>query len=205
MKEVIYNYDCLTDKDITETVIRMKALIINSDNIYIGNENGIFQFPGGHLEDGESFNECLKREVLEETGIALENQEIKRPFMKVTFLNKDWPKIGKNRKAEIYYYVIETDKKPNLSKVKYTEHEKMGNFKIEEIPISTFVAPAPLLPLSLTSNPANFLLNITAKLTLPIKYAINQIRKNIPNNEKNKVIAPDMISAIEEYLQHYEK
>ena len=172
LKEVIYNYDYLTDEDITETVIRMKALIINSDNIYIGNENGIFQFPGGHLEEGETFNECLKREVLEETGIILEDKEIERPFMKVVFLNKDWPEIGKNRKAEIYYYVIKTDKKPDLSRVKYTEHEKAGNFKIEEI---------------------------------PVKFAIDKIRENIPNNEKNKVISPDMISAIEEYLKQSEE
>ena len=172
MKEVIYNYDYLKEEDITEIVIRMKALIINSDNIYIGNENGIFQFLGGHLEDGETFNECLKREVLEETGIILEDNEIKRPFMKVTFLNKDWPEKGKNRKAEIYYYVIKTNKKPDLSKVKYTEHEKAGNFKIEEI---------------------------------PIQFAIDKIRDNIPNNEKNKVISPDMISAIEEYLKQCEE
>ena len=172
MKEVIYNYDYLTEKDITETVIRMKALIINSDIIYIGNENGIYQFPGGHLESKETFNECLKREVLEETGIILEDNEIKRPFMKVTFLNKDWPEIGKNRKAEIYYYVIKTNKKPDLSRVKYTELEKEENFKIEEI---------------------------------PLKSAIDKIIENIPNNEKNKVISPDMIEAIKEYLKQCEE
>ena len=172
MKEIIYNYDNLKDDDITEIVIRMKALIINNDNIYIGNENGIFQFPGGHLEEGETFNECLKREILEETGILLEDKEIYGPFMKVIFLNKDWPEVGKNRKAEIYYYVIKTDKKPDLSRVKYTEHEKEGNFKIEEI---------------------------------PLKFAIDRIRDNIPNNEKNKVISPDMIRAIEEYLKQYEE
>ena len=37
--------------------------------------------------------------------------------------------------------------------------------------LKTFVAPAFPLPFSLTSNPAIFLLNITEKLTLPIKYA----------------------------------
>ncbi len=168
MKEIIYNYDYLSLEDITETVTRIKALIINSDTIYIGNENGIFQFPGGHLEQGETLNEGLKREILEETGIILEDKEIKRPFMKVTFLNKDWPEIGKNRKAEIYYYVIKTEKKPDLSRVKYTEHEKAGNFKIEEIPLNS---------------------------------AIDKIKENIPNNEKNKVISPDMIAAIEEYLK----
>ena len=167
MKEIIYNYDHLNDEDITEIVIRMKALIINNKNILLGNENDIYQFPGGHLEDKETFEECLKREVLEETGILLCDSEIKRPFMKVTFMNKDWPEVGKNRKAEIYYYLIETDKKPDMSKVNYTEHEKKGNFKVEFVPLNE---------------------------------SISIIEKNISKNEKNKVIAPDMIMAIKEYL-----
>ncbi len=167
MKEVIYNYDYLEDKEITEVVIRMKALIIKNNKILIGNENNIFQFPGGHLEEGETFLECLKREVEEETGIILEDKEIKRPFFKVTFKNKDWPEKGKNRQAEIYYYLIETNKEVNLNDVKLTEHEKKGNFKIEEI---------------------------------PLEKVIQVIKDNIPNNEKNKVIAPDMITAIEEYM-----
>ncbi len=172
MKETIYNYDYLKEEDITEVVIRTKALIINNGNILLGNEDNIYQFPGGHLEDDETFEECLKREVMEETGIEIDDSEIKRPFMKVTFLNKDWPEVGKNRKADIYYYLIETTKNPDLSKVKYTEHEKKGNFKVESIPLSE---------------------------------AISVIEKNIPKNEKNKVIAPDMIAAITEYLHQCEE
>ena len=79
MKETIYNYDYLKDEDITEVVIRTKALIINNKNIILGNENNIYQFPGGHLEENETFEECLKREVLEETGIEIDDNEIKRP------------------------------------------------------------------------------------------------------------------------------
>jgi 8-oxo-dGTP pyrophosphatase MutT (NUDIX family) len=167
MKETIYNYDYLNDNEITETVIRMKALIINNNKILIGNENGVFQFPGGHLEENESFNDCLKREVLEETGIEIDDSEIDRPFMRVTFKNKNWPEPGKNRKAEIYYYIVKTDKEPDLSKTNYTENEIKNNYKIEIFNIND---------------------------------AIDKIKENIPNNEKNKVISPDMISAIEEYL-----
>lgn len=168
MKETIYNYDYLTDNDITEVVVRTKALIIKNENILVGNENGLFQFPGGHLEKKESITDCLKREVLEETGIELDDEEIKRPFYKVTFLSKDWPEKGKNRKAEIYYYIVETNKDVNLLKTKYTEHEKQGNFKIESFKLAD---------------------------------AINKIKENIPNNEKNKIISPDMIGAIEEYIK----
>ena len=103
---------------------------------------------------------------------TIDNNEIKRPFMKVTYLNKDWPEIGKNRKAEIYYYLIETTKNPDMSKVNYTEHEKQGNFKIESIPLNE---------------------------------SIKIIEVNIPKNEKNKVIAPDMIMAITEYLHQCEE
>lgn len=97
MREIIYNYDHLTDKDITETVIRTKALIVNGDDIFLGNESNIIQFPGGHLEERETLEECLK-EVLEETGIVIEDKEIGKPFLKITYLNKDWPKKGKIEK-----------------------------------------------------------------------------------------------------------
>ena len=50
MKEIIYNHDGLKDEDITDTVIRIKGLIINDNNILIADQNGGFQFPGGHLE-----------------------------------------------------------------------------------------------------------------------------------------------------------
>lgn len=171
MKEIIYNYDYLKNEDITEIVIRTKALIINNKNIILGNENNIYQFPGGHLEKDETFEKCLKREVLEETGIEIEDVEIKRPFMKVVYLSKDWPETGKNRKSEIYYYLIKTSKNPDMSKVKYTEHEKQGNFKI---------------------------------VSIPLNKSISVIESNISKNEKNKVIAPDMIMAITEYLHQSE-
>lgn len=168
MKEIIYNYDFLKESEVTETVIRTKAVLVTESGIVIGNENSIFQFPGGHLEENESFEDCLKREILEETGIEITDEKIDKPFMKVTYLSKDWPGEGKNRKSEIYYYAIETLKKPDISKVNYTEHEKEGNFKIE---------------------------------VFPLKEAISIIKNNIPNNKMNKIIAPDMILAIEEYLK----
>ena len=52
MKEIVYNKDNLLDNDITELVIRVKALLLKNDKLLIGNENGVFQFVGGHLEEG---------------------------------------------------------------------------------------------------------------------------------------------------------
>ncbi len=169
MKEIIHNEDNLKETNITEVVIRIKALIIIDNKILIANENGLFHFPGGHLEKNESFKECLKREVSEEVGIEINDDDIKEPFMKASFLNKDYPQKGINRKSEIYYYVVKTNQKPNISKVVYTEHELNNNFKIEEFKLDE---------------------------------VITKIKENMPNNEGNRSISPDMILAIEEYLKN---
>lgn len=116
MKEIIYNYDYLTDEDITETVIRIKALIINNGTILIGDENQVFQFPGGHLEKGESFNECLKREILEETGIEIDDNEIEKPLMKVTYLNKDWPEKVRIEKTKYIFMWLTPIRNPIYQK-----------------------------------------------------------------------------------------
>ncbi len=174
MKEIIHNSDNLTIDEITETVTRAKALIVNTNtkNILIGNENGFFEFPGGHLEENETLEECLKREVMEETGIELEDFEIKDILMKVTFMTRDWPAPGKNRRAESYFYLVETEKKPDMSKVTLTENEKNNNFRLE---------------------------------TFPLNDSINIIKNNMPNNERNEILSPDMILVIEEYLKSLNK
>lgn len=72
MKEIIYNENNLKDSDINKVVKRAKALIINSnDEILLGYGDRNYQLPGGHLEDNETYDECLFREIKEETGINI--------------------------------------------------------------------------------------------------------------------------------------
>lgn len=138
MKKIIINDNNLSDNEITEVVKRVKALIINSKNeILLGYSDHIYQFPGGHVENDESLIGALKREVLEETGIILNIDNIE-PFVCHIGYYKDWPEIGKNRKTEIYYYEIKTDKLPNFRKVKYTENEQKGNFELRYIKLDEF-------------------------------------------------------------------
>lgn len=133
MKKIITNKNNLKEEDMTELVQRVKVLLVNSNNeILLGYSHNDYQFPGGHVDDGEKLIDTLKREVLEETGIVLNIDEIE-PFACSIGYYKDWPEKGKNRKIEIYYYEIKTDELPNLENTKYTEHEIDGNFELKYI------------------------------------------------------------------------
>ncbi len=52
MEKIFFNDDNLTKEEIDETVIRLKALILNSnDELLLGYSYNTYQFPGGHLEE----------------------------------------------------------------------------------------------------------------------------------------------------------
>ena len=76
--EKIYNYDNISPEEIDEKTTRARAIIINSKNeVLMCYSNGLqhYEFPGGHLEENETLEEGLKREILEETGISLDEEK----------------------------------------------------------------------------------------------------------------------------------
>jgi len=133
MKEIIYNYDNLKEEDINRVVTRIKAVIVNSNNeillCYSGNN---YHLPGGHLEEGETLEEGLVRELEEETGVLMPKQEI-FPFLCIKYLNKDYPSEGINTKSIANYYVVDYNLIPDLNNLNLTEEEKEGNFELRYI------------------------------------------------------------------------
>jgi 8-oxo-dGTP diphosphatase len=69
--------------------------LIKDSHLLLGKRKGShgegeYALPGGHLELHETFEECVLRELLEETGSAI---KIKKPkFLCVTNLRKYYPK-----------------------------------------------------------------------------------------------------------------
>src|SRR5215212_6474955 len=56
--------------------VGVAAIVLCGDRVLMGlrcgsHGAGSWQFPGGHLEFGESVLECARREVAEETGVAI--------------------------------------------------------------------------------------------------------------------------------------
>lgn len=137
MKMKIYNYDKIKESNITDKIIRVKALMINSNNeILLCEDFDTIQFPGGHLEEEETLSSGLIREIKEEMGITLEGNF--EPFFVIKYFMKDYPVIGNNRSLEIYYFYIFTDEKYNLDNINLDDQERKGNFKRYYIPLKEF-------------------------------------------------------------------
>ncbi len=65
------------------SVIVTAAIIEDKDRVLIAQRpvngllGGLWEFPGGKIEDGETLSECLSREILEELGVQI---EVGEPF-----------------------------------------------------------------------------------------------------------------------------
>ena len=133
MKEIIYNEENVKEEEINRVVKRAKVLIINSsDEILYAYSNNHYFFVGGRVEEGESFEEALVREVKEETGIDIPLEK-KNPICTITYMNRNYPEEGINTKSVAHYYLIKSDIKPNLDNASLTEEEKSWNFELKYI------------------------------------------------------------------------
>ena len=129
MKKIIINDHNLTDEDMEQVVVRVKGMIINSKGkILLAHNNNTYQFPGGHLEDEETLDECITREMKEETGIDLEVKE--EPFLCISTYDNNYFGSGKKVLNSIYYYRFFTAEEPNSAETHYDELELATEFNL---------------------------------------------------------------------------
>ena len=88
-----------------------KILLIQESNIYSdGTQLGKFDVVGGRITPGENFEDCLKREVLEETGLEI---ILGKPFFVIesrsTVRGENWQII------RIFFEAFSTKSKVTLS------------------------------------------------------------------------------------------
>lgn len=96
-------------------IVGIGVLIIKDEKILLGKRNknpgkNTYSLPGGKLEFGESFEECARREVKEETGLEIKefkficvNNDIfeNNHFVTLGFVAKDFYGEPKNLEEEI--------------------------------------------------------------------------------------------------------
>lgn len=129
MKKITINDFNISDCDIEKKVVRVKGLIINSKGkILLAHNNNTYQFPGGHLEDNENMDDCIVREIKEETGIDVKLKET--AFLCLETYDNNYFDTGKKVLNTIYYYRFFTDDMPNFKETHYDELELATDFNL---------------------------------------------------------------------------
>lgn len=134
VNQVIHNEDNLTLNDANRVTRRAKLIVENnSDEILICHMGVKYFLIGGHIDNDESDEQCLNREVAEESGVTLNFSNI-LPIASSNYINKDYPKNGDITYTNTNYYAIKYDLVPNIEMQNLTEEEKKENFKLMYIP-----------------------------------------------------------------------
>jgi ADP-ribose pyrophosphatase YjhB (NUDIX family) len=97
-----------------------------------GDLPGQFSIPAGKIEKGERIMNAAKREFYEETGIDIENEDL-RLISAISRSTRD----GKKVKGLMYVYLLESDVKliPDLeNSIDGDEHTMCGYYTVNNIP-----------------------------------------------------------------------
>ena len=134
VNQVIHNEDNLTLNDANKVTLRAKLIVENNnDEILICHMGVKYFLIGGHIDNDESDEQCLTREVAEESGVTLNFSNI-LPIASSNYINKDYPQNGDTTYTNTNYYAIKYDLVPNIEMQNLTEEEKKENFKLMYIP-----------------------------------------------------------------------
>ena len=127
--------------------VGVAAVIFREGRILLGERIGshganTWATPGGHLELGESIEECAQRETLEETGLEV------GAFRKLGFTNDIFEKEGKHY---VTLYVVATSTSGEPQVMEPHQCKQWQWFDLDELPEPLFL---PLV--NLLKEPVNF-------------------------------------------------
>ena len=102
-----------------------RGIVVNDGKVLLGYEvnNNKYIIPGGGVEDGETYEQCCERELLEETGMQVRPKE---EYLEIEELFLDWHHIN-------HYYVCELIK--DTGNLNLTEAENQAGCTFKWLPM----------------------------------------------------------------------
>ena len=108
--------------DVVAAVIKKNDLFLIANRSFETNSQGIWEFPGGKVEENETFSSALKREIKEELSLNIKVGKI--------IATIDLNKTGKNISVHYYYAIISSGQiSLNVhSEFKWAPHSQLKTF-----------------------------------------------------------------------------
>ncbi len=129
MEKIILNDDKMNKDDVDFSVTRVKGIIVNSrGDILLCHNNNTYQLPGGHVDEDETLEACLKREIKEETGIDVKLNY--PPLIEIVTYDSNYFNTNKKVENKIYYFRVDSDEAPNFEETNYDELELETDFNL---------------------------------------------------------------------------
>lgn len=112
-----------------KTVFMNLCMVYNGDNILVQDRVSSFwpgiTFPGGHIENGESFSDSVIREVFEETGLTISNPKLCGI--------EEWQEDNGERHVVLFYKTNSYSgelKSSDEGEVFWIKRENLANYKL---------------------------------------------------------------------------
>ena len=117
----------------TRVIKKVRAFILRDGKIAIMqfNDTGTFMLPGGKLEGEENIEQALFREILEETGIKIEPDNLISDFHQQIFERDKQDENGEQYRSKIIttFYLVKTNEDFNIKKMKLSKKEEQNGVK----------------------------------------------------------------------------
>ena len=111
-----------------ENIKKVRAMLLRNGKIAVieSKRSGAYMLPGGKVEGKENDETTLTREISEELGIDIKEEDIEGPFLTRKTSCKTRDEVGNEKEKNVItnFYIASTEQDINFSKMNLTPREK---------------------------------------------------------------------------------
>ncbi len=126
-------------KDASICLCRTAGVLLRNNKLFVQSDNGVYALPGGHIQIGETSEETLIREYLEETGAKILCNRLL--WVEESF----WKWENKAAHGIIFYYLVSLEDGADIPDDCFTSQKDNCDITLEWVPLDK-IKDLPIYP-----------------------------------------------------------